>query len=97
MEIQVLKNIIYKILDKKEEARKDDFILYAYLCNELGIDLNAGLGEFLTRHLLFNAPNFETMARCRRKWQEKNPELVDKKTQQAREKEEEKYIELSKE
>ena len=91
MEIQVLKNIIYKILDKKEEARKDDFILYAY------IDLNAGLGKFLTRHLLFNAPNFETMARCRRKWQEKNPELVDKKTQQAREKEEEKYIELSKE
>ena len=97
MELETLKKIVWNILDKKEGARNDDFVLYANVCKEIGIDLNMELGFFLLDHIRLQAPPFGSVSRCRRKWQEKHPELVDNKTKEIREQEEEKYIKLSKE
>lgn len=80
-----------------EATRNNDYVLYAWVCNDLGVNLNMTLGEFLFKNASMELPNFKTVERCRRKWEEKHPELVDKKTKQARKNEEEKYIELSRE
>lgn len=90
-----MKAIVYRILDKTEATRNNDYVLYAWVCNEMGVDLSMSLGEFLFKTT--EIPNFKTVERCRRKWEEKHSELVDKKTKQARVDEEEKYIEISRE
>ena len=95
MRLKDLQEIVYKILQKWTIARVDDFALYGFVLKELGIDLNMSLKHFLGSHKSIKAPIFESVSRCRRKLQEKHPELAEAKMVDVRTKEQEKYIEWS--
>lgn len=95
--MEKVKTAVFKILRQNELARNDDFILYKEVLNEFGINLNAEVGMFLEWHLTLDLPPFESVTRCRRKIQKEHPELASEKMKRIRQKEQEKYIELSRE
>jgi len=84
--IRHIKKIVLEILEENEYARKDDFRLYAEVLRKKGIDLKRySLHFFLyTAKEFFKAPAFESVSRARRLVQKKRPDLVDKKTAEAR-------------
>ena len=82
--IKNTEKLVYQILLNVPSTRKDDFILYAYVLYKNGIDLNMPTKTFFLNAEKMKAPAFETVSRCRRKIQEKYPELIDKETAEKR-------------
>ncbi len=65
------------ILQKNEDARNDDMVLYLALCNLYLEDAgNMPLAEIMTNHKVLGLPSFESVGRTRRKLQERHPELL---------------------
>lgn len=90
-----LKNIVTRILTEREDARKDDFILFSYVLDEMGVPLNFDMRTMLHNHIIFGLPSFESITRARRKVQEENPELKDLKAVEIRTAEQEEYKEFA--
>lgn len=64
------------ILEKNEDARNDDMVLYLALCNVCLKDAGAiPLAEIMTQYKYLGLPSFESVSRTRRKLQAKHPEL----------------------
>lgn len=80
MRLKKLEPIVKKILEKVENARKNDFILYALVLFKMGFNLNESVGTFLVNAKDKNVPSFEGVTRCRRHIQELMPELKDSTT-----------------
>lgn len=86
------KKVVYKILERDELARKDDWYLVQQtliemlLCNQ-----GTAFGQVL-QGMKYKGISFESITRHRRKFLEKHPELKDNETEQARREEEENYI-----
>lgn len=65
------------ILQKNEDARNDDMVLYLALCNACLKDAGAmPLAQIMTKHRELGLPSFESVGRTRRKLQERHPELL---------------------
>lgn len=75
--LKTVEGKVKAVLQKNEDARNDDMVLYLALCN-LYLK-NAGTmppAEIMTRHKELGLPSFESVGRTRRKLQEKYPELL---------------------
>lgn len=86
------KKVVYKILEKDELARKDDWYLVQQTLIEM-LPCNQGTAfRRVLQGMKYKGISFESITRHRRKFLEKHPELKDNETEQARREEEENYI-----
>ena len=76
MKVKKYEKIVSKILLNKFTARNSDYVLYAFVLLEYGVDINTlSTKDFLKGLHNKEYPSFEGVGRCRRKLQEKHPEL----------------------
>lgn len=81
-----IETIVESILDAKEEARKNDDILYLYVCEHFNKNVSSmTLKDFLMIRSDTSYPNYASVTRARRKVFEKRPELKPKKVTELRE------------
>lgn len=92
-----IREAVLNVLDKHEEARKDDFILLGYVLDELGVPTNFDMRTMLHNHIIFGLPSFESITRARRKVQAEKPQYKDKKGVAIRKAEEKKFREFARE
>ena len=86
------KKVVYKILEKDELARKDDwYLVQQTLIEMLPCNQGTAFGQVL-QGMKYKGISFESITRHRRKFLEKYPELKDSETEQSRREEEENYI-----
>lgn len=86
------KKVVYKILERDELARKDDwYLVQQTLIEMLPCNQGTAFGRVL-QGMKYKGISFESITRHRRKFLEKHPELKDNETEQARREEEENYI-----
>ena len=90
-----IKNIVLRVLEKNTEARKDDFVLFSLVCDEMGVPSNFDLRTMLNNHRLFGLPSWESVSRARRKIQAEQPELKDAEMAEIRADEEKEYREFA--
>ena len=75
--LKTIEKKVRTILEKNEDARNDDMVLYLALCNLYLKDAgNMPLAQILLNHKELGLPSFESVGRTRRKLQEKYPELL---------------------
>ncbi len=74
-------NLVHCILIRREGTRSDDKLLYFWVLREEGFNTDISLEHFLIGN---NYPNYDSITRCRRKLQEKYPELRPAKNEQIR-------------
>ena len=90
--LKKVEHIVEKILDVREDARKNDDILYLYVCEYLNRGVSSmSLKNFLKTRKETGCPTFETVRRTRQKVFEKRPELKPKKITEYREEMEDVY------
>ena len=86
------KKVVYKILEKDELARKDDwYLVQQTLIEMLTCNQGTAFGQVL-QGMKYKGISFESITRHRRKFLEKHPELKDSEAEQLRREEEENYI-----
>lgn len=84
--LESVENVVAKIINEREDTRKNDDILYLHVCEHYCDGVSSmTLKDFLTERKGTNCPNFETVRRTRQKTFEKHPELKPEKVTQARE------------
>ena len=88
--INIIEPLVEEALINNKACRGDNFILYLEVLKKY-IDINMSLKDIFANHKTLGIPALETITRCRRKLQEKNPELRDEKVAVIREQEEEDY------
>ena len=94
--LQTMESVVFKVLDERPETRKDDYLLMLAVCEELTPEIiKCSFASVLYNHNFIGLPNWETVTRCRRKIQEKHPELKNIETAKKRMEEQEKYIEYA--
>ena len=75
--LKTIEGKVKSVLQKNEDARNDDMVLYLALCNLYLKDAGTmPLAEIMTRHKELGLPSFESVGRTRRKLQERHPELL---------------------
>lgn len=85
-------NVVHNILEKFLPARSSDGVLQYKVCEEINpAVLNKTYGEVLLYGKELGVPNENTVSRCRRKIQEKYPELKNPETARIRAVEQEDY------
>lgn len=91
-----LEEIVEEILRNDQLAREDDCYLILQVISKI---YPYEIGKRFET-VMFNAKNkgisFESITRCRRKLQERNPELRDEKTVKKRNEKQKEYIKYSK-
>ena len=90
-----ISNIVLRVLEENQEARKNDFVLYGYVCDKLGVITNFDFRTTLQNSFMFGLPSFESITRARRKLQAQYPELKDSRTAKIRAEEQEEYREFA--
>lgn len=87
-----IEQIVEKILEVREDARKNDDVLYIYVCEYFnrGVSSKTLKDFFMTRNKT-SCPTYASVSRARRKVFEKRPELKPKKVTEYREEMEEVY------
>ena len=91
-----VEEIVDKILDTREDARKNDDILYLYVCEYFNHDVSSmSLKNFLTTRKTTGCPDMASVKRARRKVFEKRPELKPKGVTEAREAMVEVYVDYA--
>lgn len=95
MKLQTMEKVVLEILEESPQARQDDYILMVKVCEKINPQiLNYPFWLVMKNHH-FDLPNWETVTRCRRKIQQKRPDLVSPATSRKRRKKEEEYIEYA--
>ena len=75
--LKTIEKKVRAVLEKNEDARNDDMVLYLALCNACLKDAGAmPLAEIMTQHKYLGLPSFESVSRTRRKLQAQHPELA---------------------
>ena len=82
--INVIEPLVEEALINNKACRGDNFILYLEVLKKF-IDPTMRLNEVFLYHKELGIPALETITRCRRKLQEKNPELRDEAVAKLRE------------
>ncbi|MBQ3285428.1 MAG: hypothetical protein IJH40_07285 [Ruminococcus sp.] len=91
-----IESLVADILNDLPATRSDDYILYREVCNRICPQAGAlSLSTALERHKSLGMPSWETVSRCRRKIQERNPDLRDPATAKVRAEEEQQYKEYA--
>ena len=76
MKVKKYEKIVSKILLNKFTARNSDYVLYAFVLLEYGVDIDTlSTKDFLKGLNNKTYPSFEGIGRCRRKLQENHPEF----------------------
>ena len=71
-----IKNVVEEILETREDARKNDDLLYLYVCERLNEETPfLPLRSFLKLRKEIGLPDFESVGRVRRRFFEKRPDL----------------------
>ncbi len=66
--LKTIEKKVRAVLEKNEDARNDDMLLYLGLCNVCLKDAGAmPLAEIMTQHKYLGLPSFESVSRTRRK------------------------------
>lgn len=81
-------NTVLYVLRRYAQTRADDKLLYFWVLREEGYFTGVSLEHFLLSDEYY--PNYDSITRCRRKLQEKYPELRPAKNEQVRRDEAEK-------
>lgn len=87
MRVNQLEPLVLKALLSDDRCKKDDFILYLSVVEQMGVDTNITIHSVLKNHNLFKLPSFESVSRCRRKLQERDVSLKSDEAVRIREKE----------
>lgn len=75
--LKTIEGKVKAILQKDEEARNDDMLLYLKVCNSCLKNTGAmPFAEVMAQYKNLGLPNFESVGRTRRKLQAKYPELA---------------------
>ena len=82
---------VYKILKEDKYARENDNYLIMRVVQELAPDIAGTSFVQVMQNLKYKKISLEGITRARRKFFEENPELKEKKSEEARKVEEEKY------
>lgn len=90
MKIQKLEPMVLKALTENPKTRGDNFILYIEVLENF-IDTNTSLAFAFLNHKQLGLPSLESITRCRRKLQERDPSLKDEFVSEMREEQEEEY------
>lgn len=94
--LQTMEKVVLKILEQSKTAREDDYVLMWLVCDELAPEItNKPFSEVMYMHKILGLPNWETVTRCRRKIQEKRPDLLSPEKAKKRREEEEAYKEYA--
>ena len=93
--ISIIEPLVEKALRENELTRKDNFVLYVEVLRNYIHTESMTFEDVCLHHVELGVPSLETITRCRRKLQEKHPELVDPDTAKARAIEEEEHYEYS--
>lgn len=84
-DIYKLEEVVLAVLEESELARKDDAYLIACVIEKIRPYITNRSITYVLKHAKeFELPSFESITRCRRKLQQRNPELRDSKTAEAR-------------
>jgi hypothetical protein len=93
--LKTMEKIVIQILEEKPQARKNDYLLWLFVCEVTCPHLmNFPFWVVIQNHS-YELPNLKSVERARRKIQEKYPELKSFNTMINRKKEEELYKEYS--
>lgn len=92
--INQIEPLVEEALLTNKKCRGDNFILYLEVLKKY-VDLNLSIKEVFLNHKILGIPSLETITRCRRKLQEKNPELRDENATLMRAKAEEEHLEYA--
>lgn len=76
MKLNELEKVVTYYLERWDYLRNDDFKLAACVYQNYAKTREITAHEFLWNHSKYNVPSFESITRCRRKIQEKRPELA---------------------
>lgn len=88
--------VVLSVLEESKAARQDDYVLMWLVCNKIKPEIvDMPFSYVLYHHKSLGLPNWETVTRCRRKIQEKRPDLCEPDTTRQRRKEEKEYIEYA--
>lgn len=92
-----LEDVVKDVLTRFEETRSDDFKLIYAVYRELNFvhTTRELFYEIMMNHKEYKLPHFESVTRCRRKVQNKYPELANEKTKTKRLNETAQYIEYA--
>ena len=93
--ISLIEPIVERALIENELAREDNFVLYVEVLKSFVKVNELTFEELCLNHIALGVPSLETITRCRRKLQEKHPELVSEKAKEIRENEEELHLEYA--
>lgn len=79
-ELRTTTDLVKVILTEQPETRCSDNLLYSAVLDHIGKEAGVNIGNMSIRVVLHNMkhlhlPTIETVGRCRRKLQEKHPEL----------------------
>lgn len=75
--LKTIEGKVKAILEKDEEARNDDMLLYLKVCNTCLKDTGAmPFAEVMSQYRYLGLPSIESVGRTRRKLQAKFPELA---------------------
>lgn len=87
-----IESVVADILTDNPATRSDDYLLYREMCSRICPQAGAlPLSTALEQHKALGMPSWETVSRCRRKIQERNPELRDPAAAKVRAEEEQEY------
>lgn len=75
--LKTIESKVRAVLEKDEEARNDDMLLYLKVCNSYLKDTGVmPFAEVMLQYRYLGLPSFESVGRTRRKLQAKFPELT---------------------
>lgn len=75
--LKTIEGKVRAVLQKDEEARNDDMLLYLKVCNGCLKDTGAmPFAEVMAQYKYLGLPSFESVGRTRRKLQAQYPELM---------------------
>ena len=94
--LQTTEKVVLEILETSPAARADDYVLMWLVCYKTNPEIcEKPFADVMYHHKSLGLPNWETVTRCRRKIQEKRPDLVAPETARKRRKEEDRYREYA--
>ena len=94
--LHTMEKVVLRVLESIPAARSDDYVLMWYVCCEVKPEITEmPFAYVLCHHKLLGMPNWETVTRCRRKIQEKRPDLISPDTARKRKREETEYREYA--
>lgn len=92
--IYAVEPLVEEALRSNSATRGDNFLLYIAVLKNF-IDPKMSLEAVFENHKTLGIPSLETITRCRRKLQEKNPELRDEAADKVRKDDEQQFVEYS--